>query len=269
MRNIDTSELRKLQVDMLDYFDAFCRRNQLRYWLDYGTLLGAIRHKGFIPWDDDVDIAMLREDYERAARLFNDQSEGRYLFQTPFNNSVSCYPFGKLVDTATVLYEYGEEGIQTGVYVDVFVYDNSPDDAMAVKRMFRRRDFLGRVRRLKLPIRKEVRGIKKAAYVLGSAMLRPVSSNAINRALDRNARRYQKADTRNVSAFADPYDANYFAADRRIFEQLEPVEFEGRHYPAPARYDEWLTVLYGNYMQLPPIEKRVRQHAFEAYYKEQ
>ena len=116
MRPINVEELKKLQIEILDNFDVFCKKNNIRYWIDYGTLLGAIRHKGFIPWDDDVDIAMLREDYEKAAAIFNSQSNDRYIFQTPSNEKKTCYPFGKLIDTATVLYEYGETGVETGVY---------------------------------------------------------------------------------------------------------------------------------------------------------
>ena len=110
MKRIDVEELKKIQVGILDYFDAFCKKNSIHYWLDYGTLLGAIRHKGFIPWDDDVDITMLREDYEKAAQIFNKQGCSRYVFQTPSNFKDACYPFGKLIDTSTILYEYGETG---------------------------------------------------------------------------------------------------------------------------------------------------------------
>jgi len=268
MKQIDVDELKRLQLEILDCFDAFCKKNDIHYWLDYGTLLGAIRHKGFIPWDDDVDIAMLREDYERAAMLFNSQSENRYTFQTPSNFKGTCYPFGKLIDTSTVLYEYGESGIETGVYIDVFVYDNSPDNKEMAERIFKKRDFLGRVRRLQLPMRDEIRGMKRFAYKIGSFLLKPVSRGVINRALDRNARTYEKTETKNVSTFTDPYDPTYFCVDKSIFQDLIEVEFEGKQYPAPRKYDYWLGVLYGNYMELPPVEKRVHQHSFEAFYKE-
>ena len=268
MKRIDTEELKKLQVDILDSFDAFCKKNSINYWLDYGTLLGAIRHKGFIPWDDDIDIAMLRKDYEKAAERFNEQSDGRYHFQTPSNDRATCYPFGKLTDTSTVLFEYGETGIETGVYIDVFVYDNSPEDTKATAGIFKMRDTLGRIRRLQLPMRKELGGMKRLAYQMGSAVLKLVPRGTVNRALDRNARRFEKTDTKKVSSFADPYDPTYFCVEKSVFQDLIEVEFEGKRYPAPRKYDYWLSVLYGNYMELPPIEKRVSQHSFEAFYKD-
>lgn len=268
MKQIDISELKRIQIDILNYFDVFCEKNNINYWIDYGTLLGAIRHKGFIPWDDDIDIAMLREDYEKASATFNSQSNGIYVFQTPSNDKNSCYPFGKLINTQTVLYEYGETGIETGVYIDVFVYDNSPEDVKAARRIFRKRDFLGRVRRLQLPMRKGISGLKRFVYRIGSTILCPVSRNVINRALDRNARIYEKISTKNVSTFIDPYDSTYFSVEKCIFQDLIRVEFEGKLYPAPRNYDYWLRVLYGNYMELPPVEKRVHQHIFKAFYKE-
>lgn len=268
MKQINDSELKKIQVDILNYFDAFCKKNDICYWIDYGTLLGAVRHKGFIPWDDDIDIAMLRDDYEKAAELFNLQSQGLYLFQTPTNDKTFCYPFGKIINTKTILYEYGKAGIKTGVYIDVFVYDNSPNNVKDREQLFKRRDLLGHIRRLQLPLRKELNGLKKLIYILGGFFLRPFPRNFINRVLDWNARKYEKVKTQNVSAFTDPYDPIYFAVSKTIFQNLTELEFEGKKYPAPQNYDYWLTVLYGEYMELPPVEKRIHQHTFEAYYKE-
>ena len=91
MKQIGVEELKRLQLDILSYFDEFCKNNSIRYWIDYGTLLGAIRHKGFIPWDDDIDITMLRNDYNRAAELFNKQKLNyitfylKYLFKKTNN----------------------------------------------------------------------------------------------------------------------------------------------------------------------------------------
>ena len=267
MKKIDVNELKKVQLEMLEYFDAFCRKNKISYWLDYGTLLGAIRHKGYIPWDDDVDVAMLREDYEKAAKLFNKQSNGAYILQTPTNNKESCYPFGKLLNTRTVLYEYGEKGIKTSVYIDVFVYDNAPEDKETVKRIFRKRDFLGRIRRIKLPMRSGLSLSKRVMYVICSVLLKPISMNKINRALDKNAKKFEGDKSAvNVSSFVDPYDTSYFSVPKSFFTDLTEVDFEGKKYFAPEKYDEWLRKIYGNYMEFPPVEKRVSTHVFKAYY---
>lgn len=265
MKKINIQELKIIQIEILNNFDSFCKANGINYWLDFGTLLGAVRHRGFIPWDDDVDIAMLRDDYERAAALFNRMSDGRYIFQTPTTDKTMCYPFGKLLDTQTVLYEYGKSGIKTCVYVDVFVYDNSPNDQVIVKKMLKKRDFLGRLRRLKLPMRKDISLFKKILYLIGHILLLPFSMNTINRALDKNARQYTASLTTNVSNFVNPYDSDLTVV-KSLFQNLTDVEFEGKLYPAPKDYDVWLTKLYGNYMQLPPVDQRGGHHVIDAYF---
>lgn len=267
MREINSEELKRIQLELLDYFDSFCKENNLNYWLDYGSLLGAIRHKGYIPWDDDLDIAMLREDYEKAASLFNNQRNQRFIFQTPSNDHNTQYPFGKLIDTTTVLFEYGKNGIQTGVYVDVFVYDNSPDSIKSRNRLFKYRDLFGRIRRLQLPMREGIGRYKQILYLVGSKVMNCFSKGFINRLIDKNAKRYESIDTNYVSSFSDPYDSTYFCVNKSLFQNFINVEFEGKYYPAPHQYDYWLRVLYGDYMILPPKDKRFPQHSFVAYFK--
>ena len=268
MKTIDASELKRIQIDILDCFDAFCKKNGIHYWIDYGTLLGAIRHKGYIPWDDDIDIGMLREDYHKAEKLFNEQSDGVILLQTPGIYKDHRYPFGKLVKTDTILYEYGEEGIQSSVYVDVFPYDNAPEDERIRKKIFKKRDFLGRIRRIQLPLRAGVSQSKKRLYGILSAVMKIVPKGFINRALDRNARRFSRTDSKYVCSFTDPYEIKYVVVPKKIFQKYIEVEFEGKMYPAPAEYDYWLKKYYGDYMTLPPENERQGHHVFEAYYVE-
>lgn len=266
MKELDIQDIKIIQISILDYFDEFCKKNDIRYWLDYGTLLGAVRHKGFIPWDDDIDIGMLREDYKRAEILFNQQSNGLYAFKTPINDNTYCYPFGKLIRTDTVLYEYGKEGITTGVYIDVFPYDNSPKSKRAVKRMFKKRDFLGRLRRLQLPMRAGLSKRKRILYRCGATIIKIVPNNTINALIDKNARKYSKRETGIVSSFTDTYENKYLIVPKSLFRNLEDIEFEGKKYPAPKDYDFWLSSYYGDYMKLPPIEQRVKHHVYNAFY---
>lgn len=270
MNEIDVNELKKIQIDILDYFDSFCKKNNIHYWLDYGTLLGAIRHKGYIPWDDDIDIGMLREDYNKAEKLFNTQADGLFIFKTPQNDKTYCYPFGKLIQTNTVLDEYGSKGIKTGVYIDVFPYDNAPDNKNITQRMFRKRDMLGRIRRLQLPMRDGLSVSKKIIFRSMSIIMKLIPRNIINKAIDNNARRSEKVETQSVGSFTDTYTdvytSKYILVPKQVFRELSEAEFEQKKYPVPANYDFWLRSLYGDYMTLPPVEKRVAHHVFEAHY---
>ena len=127
MKQLDINELRAIQLEILDYVAKFCDEHEIKYWLDGGNLIGAIRHKGYIPWDDDVDVGMLRADYEKFMLMFNENNT-RYRFTCYELNRSFYLPSGKVTDTETVLYEPDEKGIKTAVYVDIFVYDNAPDD---------------------------------------------------------------------------------------------------------------------------------------------
>lgn len=114
MREILLDELKDRQIAILDVVDAFCRENNINYWLDSGTLLGAIRHGGYIPWDDDIDIGMLRPDYDRFLAMFNKLNKQYQVFSVE-NDINFPYPFGKVLDTHTVLYEPNEQGVKLSI----------------------------------------------------------------------------------------------------------------------------------------------------------
>ncbi|MBQ3446230.1 MAG: LicD family protein, partial [Synergistaceae bacterium] len=141
MREISAQRLKELQLGILDAVVGFCGENGIKCWLNAGTLLGAVRHKGYIPWDDDVDLAMLRPDYDKFMASFNNHND-RYKFVCYENDPESFTHFGKVFDTSTVLYEPNEKGERLCVYADIFVMDNSPSDEESRRKMFRRRDIL-------------------------------------------------------------------------------------------------------------------------------
>ena len=141
MRRLSPEEVKKIQIEILDVVAAFCEENKINYWLESGTLIGAVRHKGYIPWDDDIDIGMLREDYDRFADLFN-KSNDRYRFVDIDNTPDYYAAFAKIIDTNTVLYEPDKNGNKLSVNIDLFVFDNAPDDDKELKKMYDKRDRL-------------------------------------------------------------------------------------------------------------------------------
>lgn len=134
---LTAKELQKIEFDALSWFNDFCQKHGLKYCLFYGTLLGAVRHRGFIPWDDDVDVIMLREDYSRFCELMRDQADdARYRFYAPEINEHYFYPFGKLIDSHTELVENTTDcGVRMGVFIDIFPFDDDiADERISKKR---------------------------------------------------------------------------------------------------------------------------------------
>lgn len=262
MKKIDNNELRSIQIEILDVVADFCDENEINYWIDGGTLLGAIRHKGYIPWDDDIDIGMLRADYNRFVKLFNLENT-RYHLECIENNKYYHLPFGKVVDTNTILYEPDENGFKFSINVDIFVYDNAPNDDIKVKYMYCIRDFL-RANYYLQTANKSIRGslIKSVLAHMISKLYRLVPSNYFLTKMIENSKRYEDKNVERVGNFVG---WSKIMCSKSVFDSFIDVEFEGKKYKAPVGYDEWLRSFYGDYMQLPPEEKRVTHHSFVAY----
>ena len=135
MKEIGVEDLKRIQLEILSVVAEFCEKNGIRYWIDSGTLLGAVRYGGYIPWDDDIDVGMLREDYDKFSEAFNKANE-KYKFVCYENRKDFYLPHGKVCDSSTVLYEPDENGYKLSVNIDIFVYDNDPDDDEEFKKMY-------------------------------------------------------------------------------------------------------------------------------------
>lgn len=265
-RKITSDELKKIQLDILDYVTSFCDENDIHYFLDGGTLLGAIRHKGYIPWDDDIDIGMLREDYEKMIFLFNQKASSLYTFECYETDKSFYLPFGKVIKNNTELYEPDEKGNKIGINIDVFVYDNAPNNPCINKHQFQRRDILRNIS-LVQQLKHVPRGnsIRRFAIYFCHGLLKLFPNQFFLRKMIRNSKRYVKRNmpcVANYMGFARAY------CNKHVFDNYVDVEFESKKYHAPAGYDEWLRSFYGNYMELPPVEKRVSHHSFVAYINE-
>lgn len=271
MKEINREEMKRIQVEILDCLYSCCKDNNIKWWIEFGTLIGAVRHKGFIPWDDDIDVAMLRNDYEKLKKTFNSYSAektgGRFVLLDPELNNDYYYTFGKIIDTDTVLYEGKNDLLEIGVYIDVFVYDNAPSDNTEYIKMIKRRDFLGKFRNIKLIDAMASDGNTKALYIrLMQVLMKAVPMKTINAAMVRNAKKYLDRETGKIAEFLWPYGNFGFYLDSDFFDEIIELEFEGRYYPAPAKYDIWLRQNYGDYMIMPPESERV-QHKVRAFLK--
>lgn len=258
------SEIKKLLTLALGKFDEICRENNLKYSIAYGTMLGAVRHKGFIPWDDDIDVVMPRGDYEKLLALkYND---GRYEVKSHRYSKNYHYIFAKLSDNSTLIKEENRDGQELGIYVDIF-----PVDFVSSEYYFKNADKLDR----KIPDMIKFYGqfgpnnntpdsqltlskiIKKYAH---KALL-PISNTVLSI--------YEKQFASDKGEYCIPYFHNFTGIKNsfpnKYWDNIDTVDFEDIKVKMFADYDEWLTNIFGDYMQLPPVEQR-GGHAFEAYY---
>lgn len=260
MRLITADELKTIQLDLLQKTTDFCEKNGIRYFLCGGTLIGAIRHKGYIPWDDDIDIAMPRPDYDRFIKTFN-QPENYYQVASLDTTPGYAYAFAKVYDNRTILKELHYKG-SIGAFIDILPADGVKDAAQIRKIMW-----LHKILNTKKANYYKRTLSKKIINTFGKLLLLPFSAKQIAGWMDKEARRLAFGSVPKAGLIANPLGVGEMV-DKHVFDGDVYQEFEGRQYRVPAGYDAWLRSIYGDYMQLPPVEHRVTHHTFDAWWKE-
>ena len=265
-KELDIRKLRNIELEMLILFKEICDKNNMRYFLIGGTLLGAIRHHGFIPWDDDIDIGMPRADFEKFIRNAQKELPEGIFVQSRLSEPKLPINFAKIRNSNTTFIESSIKkfNINHGVYIDIFPFDYYPD--RKIKQLgyrIKNKIIKARLRGLftlddrakKSPLT-EI--LYKIFFVLSHVIFPTVKS-----ALDAQNRLLQR--TMNSTLCGNMLGA---WGDREIvpkvwFDDFEKVEFESSYFSAPKEWDKYLTRIYGDYMELPPEEKRVPHHYVE------
>lgn len=262
-KNINIEELKSLQLQILDDIHTFCIKHKLRYFLAYGTLIGALRHQGYIPWDDDIDIMMPRPDYDKFIELYN-QKDSPFRIVCLENNNDYDLPFGKVHDSRTLMVESMYNSKPTyGVYIDLFPLDGY-SDAKTVLKAQRLRNILN-VKKAKLG---KGRGfIKDCAIFFAKIMLIGTSVRKILLKMNKLARKekYETADRVGYITCLGRGESNIFP--KKYFSNTILSAFEGREYCIPSNSHEILTSIYGDYMQVPNEEERISTHTFKAWWR--
>ncbi|MCD7771865.1 MAG: LicD family protein [Oscillospiraceae bacterium] len=251
----DLEDIQHVMLVMMKDIDRVCQENSIRYILDGGTMLGAVRHKNFIPWDDDLDIAMPRDDYDKFISIANTELAPEYKFECMENTQEYPYNFGKVRAVNTLYVEEFTErlNINHGIYIDVFPMDyvdvNNQNKLAFVQRNI---GHLTQLKYAKLHLRNKIKYMP--------FMILPL--NAYNRMLRRLMTYSLKKKTIYVQKLCH-FGKNKPPISIDMFDNTIRMPFGEHEFPVPQQYDSFLTDRYGDYMQLPPVESQQPCHVIK------
>ena len=266
MKEMTLEEIKKVQLDILVYIDKVCKEHNIKYSLGYGTLLGAVRHKGFIPWDDDIDIILKRSEYNKLINTLYEEKDDRYRVFS-MKDEGYFYPYAKVSDNKTVIKEKNWPDYRDlGVYIDIFPIDYIPES--------KGEEYYNETMQC-------VNGLYNCltdiAYVHEKAYMRLLKRISRFRGVNKDREKgeqYWKQKIDKMSQLSDSkttasiVSGKYCPWNKELLVKFTELEFENHMFNAVEDYDTMLRSYYGDYMKLPPKEERVSNHDYIAYWKE-
>ena len=262
----DLAKLHALQLSLALRVRAICEKHGIAYFLIAGTLLGAVRHRGFIPWDDDLDIGMLRADYRRFIEVAQQELGADFFVQTTATDPHMPFPFAKIRMNGTILREAGSRHCawHPGIFIDIFPFDGVPE-SRALRLVHKwLLALVGRMLIVKCgfsPVARRKGVLARLAYLgLISPMARLVPKRLQAGTLERLAQWFSDAPTSRVCAVGGSYGYERESILRAWIAQSDELEFCGSPFRCPADWRAYLAHLYGDYMTLPPLESRYNRH---------
>lgn len=267
MTELNIEQVKLIQLDVLSAIHQFCCKNDIKYSLACGTLLGAKRHKGYIPWDDDIDIYLLREDYDTLMSSFPETYQGVYKITSLERDAKWNRAYAKGYHCGTIFNEASTSDYQLGVCIDIFPIDTVPQSNGKWNKYNRTRLFWQKiyvVKSIKISTGRSV--AKNAILLFGKILIIPLSLKTIAKQISRVAQKYN--GTKSDRVFENVCGVvSQRPFSRQLFDSISDVLFEDRVFKAFTNSDDYLTNTYGNWQELPPKEKRVTHHSFKAYRK--
>lgn len=264
MKKIDINTQKKIQIEMLKYIHKVCKENNIKYTLIAGSLIGAIRHKGMIPWDDDIDIILMRDEYQKLIKVLKESNHPKYKLM--YDEPDYYYPFPKLVDTTTTLKEGTLRKIEGyGLFIDIFEYHYIPNNKLLQKFHYKmlnlKKKFINGWFYEFIPNNIDHKLLRKIRRVisnkLGSKKILEIYKKECNK---------MKKKTNYVLSNWNAYSFEKDVQLAKNFEEYIEVDFDGIKAMITKNYDKVLRTTFGDYMQLPPKEER-KTHNLEAYWR--
>lgn len=263
---ISLQELKIIQMDILEALDEYCTINRIRYSLACGTLLGAIRHKGYIPWDDDIDVYIPREDYKKLIDSFPEVYRGKYklasLERTPQWES----PYAKLYDSRTFMEEYASVKENIGVNIDVFPVDEVPVGQEWEKYNKSRLRLVKFHSLMSVKIDKSRSFSKNFVIFWVKAIKIFLPARFWAKKIDAKAQQFNGQGRNHLFETCQGIMKKH-PFKKELFDNIVSIPFEDRFFKAFKDSDSYLRNGFGDYMKLPPVEKQVSHHPFYAYWK--
>ncbi len=268
MRNLTLKEVQQRELNLLKEIHSFCEKHNITYFLCGGTLLGAVRHKGFIPWDDDIDIFMPRPDYEKFIQLkqkYMNEHSNRIIYVPGERRYI--YPFIKIIDTTVKSVQELRNSLQTGLWIDIFPIDGMSSNKKNIERLYKKISFITKLSssRIKRPIIYGSSFFTKIAGIpvnLFSRLLY-ITFNLPPKHIDKLAKKIPFETAEKVGCAVWGYGIKEVFEKKCLFPS-QLIQFEDAFFYAPADYKPYLINLYNDYMQLPPEEDR-RVHCIGFY----
>lgn len=256
-----TEEIQEILLPILIYIDKLCKEHNLRYSLAGGTLLGAVRHKGFIPWDDDIDIMMPRPDYDRLIMIVQQGFSSDYGILSTYDlDNFYVGKVSKLYSKHTLLKEFTDElNLEYGAFVDIIPIEGVPNDYETRLKMSRQIHYYSRALHLYVASLYSKNIVRKRCSCL--------FKNLAQYALKKSNEIFYKYPFEKSEYVTSVIDQNFekVLMRREYFDDLCDVDFMGHKVKIFTNYERYLKTMYGNYMEFPPPSKRYSQHSFELY----
>lgn len=254
--------IQKRELEILDEIIRICHKYNISFILIGGTCLGAIRHDGIIPWDDDIDIGMLRDEYEKFKNVCSYELNKQYYFQDMFTEKNCSLVFGKIRDrNSLIIEEYSKNvDIKKGIWVDIFPFDKVPNDKDVAKKEYKKISFLKSLLNVKCGYKLNNNGLDIIKYYIARFITIFLSTKNLKKKIYKKLIKYNTL--KNGFSYI-PYGGNHGLKElisNDMFQEKTLHTFEKRNLPIIKEYDKYLRQMYGDYMQYPPVEQRRSIH---------